>query len=149
MATAFRWQIEGKLAGMGFPFGWDDEILHKRGIDSLITLTENVIPHNWAADFHILHLPTKDTPEGPSIKDSQKAIEFIDSRLKQGGAVAVHCNAGINRTTYVLAYYLVAHGMDPEDALKEVEKHPPYSSDITSVMKYNVRHFKEYLESSS
>ncbi|MCK4670673.1 MAG: dual specificity protein phosphatase family protein [Nanoarchaeota archaeon] len=151
MVSAFRWQIEGKLAGMGFPFEWNDEFLREKNIGAIVTLTENPITYPaWIEgdnSFNILHLPTTDNGFGPSIKDSEKAIQFIDDILATGSAVTVHCQAGKSRTGHLLGYYLVYHGMDPEKVFEELHRFPMLSDDITSQMRYNIRFYKKYLDS--
>ena len=53
----------------------------------------------------------------PSISQMQAILQAIESALKQGGQVFVHCRAGIGRTGTVSAAWLVEQGLDGEAAL--------------------------------
>ncbi|MBW3013615.1 dual specificity protein phosphatase family protein [Candidatus Woesearchaeota archaeon] len=147
MAIGFRWQIPDQLAGMGFPFEWDGDVLKERKIGAIVTLTEHPIRYDWAKKFKILHLPTPDSVYGPTIHDTDRAIAFIDENLGQGEAVAVHCQAGKHRTGHILASYLVSQGMEPERALEEIVIFPVLSDDVYPQMRFNVKYYKEYLDS--
>jgi ADP-ribosyl-[dinitrogen reductase] hydrolase len=56
-------------------------------------------------------------------KDSQHLAEIlfaIDRRIREGGAVYLHCWGGIGRTGLVVACWLQEHGRTPDDALAEL-----------------------------
>jgi atypical dual specificity phosphatase len=127
MATAFRWQIEGKLAGMGFPFVWDGEVLRERGIGAIINLSTRENNYKWITDkdnkdygYDYMHLPTIENGFGASVADTEKAIKFIDDHIENGIGVAVHCDHGHSRTGTLLACYLVSKGYSPRDAIDAV-----------------------------
>jgi ADP-ribosyl-[dinitrogen reductase] hydrolase len=46
----------------------------------------------------------------------------IDRRIREGGAVFVHCWGGVGRTGLVIACWLQEHGRTPEDALAELSR---------------------------
>ena len=56
-------------------------------------------------------------------RDAEYLVEIlfaIDRRIRQGGAVYVHCWGGVGRTGPVVACWLQEHGRTPEAALKEL-----------------------------
>jgi Tyrosine phosphatase family len=57
----------------------------------------------------------------PSDSDHLAEILFaIDRRIREGGAVYLHCWGGIGRTGLVVACWLQEHGRAPNDALAEL-----------------------------
>ena len=107
--TGFVWVETGSLAGSGYPasrgqVGW----LVKRGIGSILTLTEEPLPGAWTSGFalDLGHVPIHDH-QSPDADSMEKAVEYILSRRKEGKAVLVHCLAGEGRTGCVLAAYLI------------------------------------------
>jgi ADP-ribosyl-[dinitrogen reductase] hydrolase len=57
----------------------------------------------------------------PSDSDHLAEILFaIDSRIRDGGVVFVHCWGGVGRTGLVVACWLQEHGRTPDDALAEL-----------------------------
>src|ERR1700719_4062676 len=56
-------------------------------------------------------------------KDSEHLAEIlfaIDRRIREGGAVYLHCWGGVGRTGLVVACWLQEHGRTPDDALAEL-----------------------------
>ena len=107
--TGFVWVEDRSLAGSGYPasreqVGW----LTKRGIGSILTLTEEPLPVKWTSGFplDLGHVPMHDHLP-PSAESLAKAVEYISSRRGEGRAVLVHCLAGEGRTGCVLAAYLI------------------------------------------
>lgn len=71
--------------------------------------------------YQYLQLPVRDVPEQDIIKCFPKAFAFIDSALDSGGAVLVHCQAGVSRSaTVVIGYCMWKDKMSAEAATKEV-----------------------------
>lgn len=128
--TNFSWMAEG-LAGSGRPmsraeFDW----ALKQGVDSVISMTEDPLPAEWAAGVEYLHLPTVDlTP--PSQGDIRRAVEFARARISGGGRVMVHCAAGRGRAGTILACYLVSVEKIPADeAIGRVREKRPGSIEV-------------------
>ncbi len=72
-----------------------------------------------------LHLPTIDnTP--PSLKHLREGVEFIRDEIARGGAVYIHCAAGVGRAPTLAAAYLIASGMSSERAWKTIRDARPF-----------------------
>ena len=57
----------------------------------------------------------------PSDSEHLAEILFaIDRRIREGGAVYLHCWGGVGRTGLVVACWLQEHGRTPDDALAEL-----------------------------
>ena len=57
----------------------------------------------------------------PSDSEHLAEILFaIDRRIREGGAVFLHCWGGVGRTGLVVACWLQEHGRTPDDALAEL-----------------------------
>lgn len=69
----------------------------------------------------MIHWPIKDGPiPPPEILDS--LASFVDTTLRVGAAVYVHCQAGMNRSALVVARVLMARGMSARDAIDLVRE---------------------------
>jgi atypical dual specificity phosphatase len=120
--TNFSWVIDGELAGSGLPiteneFRW----VLDRGVKSIVTVREVPLPPNWFDNSNLdyLHLNVEDYG-APSIEVLDKAVEYIDSRIRSSKPVLVHCAAGKGRTGTVLAAYMVKK--ENLSAKKAIEK---------------------------
>ncbi len=71
------------------------------------------------------HLPTVDD-EPISGVHIAKGIEFIDSAIRDGGRVYIHCSAGVGRAPSMAAAYLISRGCSAEDALDRIRKVRPF-----------------------
>ena len=58
----------------------------------------------------------------PSELQMKAILDEIDTSIKQGESVYVHCIAGIGRTGTVVGCHLVRHGLPPKKVLAEIEK---------------------------
>lgn len=58
------------------------------------------------APSHYLHLPTVDGT-APTLEHLRQGVEFIQQEIDDGGAVYVHCEAGVGRAVTMVAAYLV------------------------------------------
>ena len=135
----FRWQIEGKLAGMGRPDisrpaggedpeadAWLSPDLHRlkeRGITAVVSLTSRPLDQEAveAAGFRYHHIPVQDF-SAPTQEQIDRFVAFAREEIERDGKVVVHCFAGIGRTGTMLACYLVREGKTAEEAMREVRR---------------------------
>ena len=126
----FSWVVEGELAAMGAPDGYDEDFreLRTRGVGALVSLTEDPLLADGAEchGFPYLHLAVSDGT-APEMSQVDRFMEFCDQNVEQKRLVAVHCLAGIGRTGTMAACYLVRKGMDTEDAIARIRSMRPRS----------------------
>jgi atypical dual specificity phosphatase len=125
----FGWMIEKRLAGVSYPRSEDAiALLQKLGIQALLSLSEESLSEVLLRKYKIQwkHLPGADFT-APTLEQVKKAITSIDSFLKDGLPVAIHCRAGLSRTGTILACYLVVQGNSATDAIQEVRTRRPGS----------------------
>lgn len=150
MLLNFSFVIENELAGSALPGTWaplpeDLREARAEGITAVISLTEN--PLNRAvveeAGMQYLHLPIEDF-QPPSLGQIERFVAFVDEVRSGGGAVLVHCRAGIGRTGTMLTAYLVKEGMSAPDALEEVRRLRPGSVETRGQVAA-IRDYQEHL----
>ena len=126
--TNFSWLINDKLAGSGMPTS-DAELewVIKKGVKSIVTMTEQPLPESWIKNIKYLHVPTEDL-SAPDMEKIDTTIDFIHERIKNDEPTMVHCAAGIGRTGTILACYLIKyHDLSVKDAIDKVRKERPGS----------------------
>lgn len=149
MLYNFCFVIDGVLAGSAQPGTMgsvmedlEDARLH--GITHVVSLTESPLPRAAISESGLGydHIPVEDfTP--PSLKDIERFTEIVDEVRKQGGAVLVHCRAGVGRTGTMLAAYLVHKGMTASEAIERVRELRPGSVETRSQEKM-VRKYEKH-----
>jgi atypical dual specificity phosphatase len=129
MPERFSWIIEGRLAGMERPglfrkLEEDLEFLKKNKIEVIINLEEDYWEYSG---FEVKHIPISDF-KAPRLQEFDQFVEFVDSKIREGKGIAVHCYAGMGRTNLMIASYLIHYlGTDPDKALELVrERRPAY-----------------------
>jgi len=146
---SFNWVIEGRLAGMGRPYGpGETDYLKAVGVDLLVSLTESPLadPIVKSAGCRNVHVPVPDLGR-PSDDQIDQAVGEIDKTLKSGGRAVVHCGAGMGRTGLMLACYLVYTGKPADAAIAEVRGRRPGSIE-TIDQERCVREYEERLQAS-
>jgi protein-tyrosine phosphatase len=88
-----------------------------------------VLLEDWELDYDIQvwskfglqvkHLPIPDFGT-PNLADLHGLIDWIKRETEDGGAVFVHCYAGIGRSGMVAAAYLLSKGYDVDTAIEHV-----------------------------
>ena len=141
MPYNFSWLIPAKLAGMARPRRSDAEWLRSRGITAVLTLTEKA-----ATEFEGIEALHEAVPDmqAPTLDQLHRGVSYIDGVLAEGGAVAVHCDAGMGRTGTFLAAYLVSRGHDADAAVRAVREQRPGSIE-TVEQEIAVRRFAELM----
>ncbi len=104
----FTWVEDRVLSASSLPsserqVAW----LARSGTRTIITLTEDPLPREWLERTGIkgIHIPMSDHL-APDINELKEAVALINSELRSGRTVHVHCLAGIGRTGTVLAVFL-------------------------------------------
>jgi hypothetical protein len=126
--SGFVWVEKAKLAGSGFPSSRGQlEWLANRGITTILTLTPNPIPEEWLKGLPLAteHMPMADHGV-PDLAVLERGATFIQSQIRGGEAVLVHCLAGEGRTGCMLAAYLIKdRGLGAAQALQTLRDIKP------------------------
>ena len=72
-----------------------------------------------------LYLPTLDD-HAPTMEDLEAGAAFIAERVKDGGAVYVHCGSGIGRAPTMAAAYLIRSGLTADQAWARIRASRPF-----------------------
>jgi len=128
-------RMPGKLALMARPRAGDwleDEIGHWRasGIDAVVSLLETeevsdlglqrerALCERHGIDF--LPFPIADRGVPASMRETKALAEALLERITKGQGVAVHCRAGIGRSSIIAGSVLVLDGMAANEALAAI-----------------------------
>ena len=121
--------IDDNICGSARPFSkrsvaW---LQKKKGISSILSLTESDIQKIIPSSINYKHVPIKNHV-APSVQQLEDCVDFLLSESAKGHKVDVHCAAGLGRTGTVLAAYLVAkYGLAASDAIKKIRALRPGS----------------------
>ena len=130
-------RMPGKLALMARPRAGDwleDEIGHWRasGINAVVSLLETeevsdlglqcerALCEQHGIDF--LSFPIADRGIPASMWEAKMLAKTLLGRIAKGQAVAIHCRAGIGRSSIIAGSVLVLEGMSADDALAAIAK---------------------------
>jgi protein-tyrosine phosphatase len=122
-----------KLAIMARPRAGDwleDEVSHwkRSGVEIVISLLERdevddlglgaeaMLCKNNGIEFLSFPIPDRGVPN-----DVDRAMHFATEIAEKSNAVAIHCRAGIGRSSIVAAAMLIAKGIAPAAALSAIE----------------------------
>jgi protein-tyrosine phosphatase len=129
--------MNGRLAIMARPRAgdWlDDEVSGWRaeGIETIVCLLEREeasdlglqreadLCRERGMEFVAFPIPDRGVPE--SLSDTIALVRGIAIKIGEGTAVAIHCRAGIGRSSLIAACVLVYSGSVPETAFEMISK---------------------------
>lgn len=111
----------------------DADLLKSSGITHILHVLD--VPHLPPPQPPSSHISTRiiDVLDSPSasatlMKALPEAIVWIDTALKSGGRVLVHCHQGVSRSTAVVIGYLIGSnrwGMNYDEAYEMVRSRRP------------------------
>jgi predicted protein tyrosine phosphatase len=126
--TGFVWVDKGRLAASGYPASRKQvEWIRAKGIDVVLTLTENGLPDTLTdgIPMEFLHISMRDH-EVPDPALLGQGAALVQARLDAGKNVLVHCLAGEGRTGCVLAAYEIRErGIGAGEALRILREVKP------------------------
>jgi protein tyrosine phosphatase (PTP) superfamily phosphohydrolase (DUF442 family) len=118
------------------------EQLRRRGFTSLVNLREEFDDAEAGISLgKYLYLPTIDD-DAPTLEDLTEGVMFIEEEIERGGKVYVHCMLGVGRSVTLIAAYLVAQGMSPEDAWRYIRRRRPFIQP-TEMQEAQLEHFAQ------
>jgi atypical dual specificity phosphatase len=128
----FFWLIPGRLGGLPRPgvvasLEQDLDGLQRLGVTTLVTLEEEPtvdVALLGQRDIASIHFPIPDMG-APELRSLDELARGIDTLLRGGHVVAVHCRAGLGRTGTVLASQLVFEGAHARDAIERIRRLNP------------------------
>lgn len=127
------WVLPGQLLAGEYPGAAEPgssreriERLLAAGIDCFIDLTQEqeLPPYTELLPASVRHYrrPIRDHAIPSQPEHMRDILEVIESALRSGRRVYVHCHAGIGRTGTVIGCLLVEHGLTGAEALEELNR---------------------------
>ena len=92
-------------------------------------------------EFISFPIPNRGVPA--ALHEAMAVAQAVATKMGQGRAVAVHCRAGIGRSSLIAACVLVCSGFDPEAAFDAVSKARGLSVPDTDEQRYWVSAFRD------
>lgn len=143
----FSWVIEGSLCGLALPgrlqpLHADLEALRDAGVTLVVSaMSPPLAPEALhACSLAGMHVPIREFTAARH-EQLEGFVTRARAEIDGGGAVAVHCFAGMGRTGMLLAAYLVSdRGLGGDDAIAHIRELRPGSIE-TSDQEEAVREF--------
>jgi protein-tyrosine phosphatase len=96
--------------------------LKKLGASAIVNMRTHPIPKELESlGIRSLHLSTPDKT-APTISQLKKGAKFIETEVKNGGKVYIHCLFGEERGATMTIAYLISTGLTYDDAFQLVKK---------------------------
>ena len=100
--------------------------LEARGITAVLNLRSEFDDQEAGiAPPRYLCLQTSDDYP-PTLEQLDQGIAFISEEIARGGAVYVHCGAGIGRAPAMVAAYLISTGLTADQAWSRIREARPF-----------------------
>jgi predicted protein tyrosine phosphatase len=104
--------------------GWPE--LKRAGVTGVVNMRIEFCDREAGiAPERYLRLPTVDD-EAPSQEQLRRGVAFMQEEIARGGAVYVHCGAGMGRAATMAAAYLVSQGQTPDEAWAQIRAVRPF-----------------------
>lgn len=118
------WITDHLAAGYATMSYADLEAVKKQGIESIVNLCGEFcdlheIQQKTGFDVHYLPIPDECAPD---IHEMEKAMQWVEEKIKNGAKVLVHCRFGVGRTGTFITGYLMRQGMSMKQAEKKLKK---------------------------
>ena len=100
----------------------DIDWLKKKGVKSILALTETSAPSSWfeGSGIEYKHVPVKNH-FAPTPAQLEECVDFIERNVQQGNKTLVHCAAGKGRTgTVIAAYVCKRDNISAEIAIEQI-----------------------------
>jgi protein-tyrosine phosphatase len=127
----------GHLAIMARPRAgeWlEDEISgwRREGVDVVVSLLEPSESHELelddeamlcvASEIEFVSFPVRDRGVPASVPATAKIVEVLSAKVRSGASVAIHCRAGIGRSSLLAACVLTKFGIELRKAFELIGK---------------------------
>jgi protein-tyrosine phosphatase len=107
--------------------GWKGEgvnvivsLLERHEVDELELQQEQTFCR--AADIEFVSFPIPDRSVPASSTETEQLVRRISAIVVEGKSVAIHCRAGIGRSSLIAACVLVRHGYDANSAFDAIAR---------------------------
>jgi protein-tyrosine phosphatase len=118
------WVTE-RLAVGHAPMSYDElESIREQGIDGIVNLCgeyADLYQIEKRYGFEVYYLPVDDD-QAPSLRELEKALDWLDESLYLGKKVLVHCTHGIGRTGTFVTSYLLRRGFSLKLARQKLKR---------------------------
>lgn len=115
----------GRLAGLPGPgyMVWDVPRLRRMGYSVVVSLDCDRLDTFEVEDAGFEHrkICVEDFA-APTFEQIDEFVDFVESKLREGKKVLVHCFAGRGRTGTMLAAYLIHGGMRAKAAIRDIRE---------------------------
>lgn len=112
------------IAGAGIsPENWHELVKHE--FQAIVNLRSE-LQDNFSTPLPqaYLWLPTEDHTD-PTPEQLLLGAQFIDTNLKAGRRVLIHCKMGIHRSATMAVAYLIYSGLSKDEAIRKLAEKGP------------------------